>query len=43
MVESLIYAQRWLRSSPKDLDIEEIIKDLHNCEELEEGKVIPSF
>jgi hypothetical protein len=37
MVESLICAQSWLLTSPKDLYIEEIIKDLHNCEKLEEA------
>jgi hypothetical protein len=43
MVESLICAQSWLHLSPKDLDIQEIIRDLQNYEELKEGRVIPSF
>ncbi|KAL6603883.1 hypothetical protein ACP70R_044244 [Stipagrostis hirtigluma subsp. patula] len=38
MVESLICAQSWLRNSPKELDMREIIKDLENCAVLEEGK-----
>ncbi|KAL6642962.1 hypothetical protein ACP70R_021143 [Stipagrostis hirtigluma subsp. patula] len=36
MAEVLICAQSWLRSSPKKLDMREIIKDLQNCEALEE-------
>jgi hypothetical protein len=46
MAESLIYVPKaGCIHPPKDLNIEEIVKDLHNCEELEEeeGKVIPSF
>ncbi|KAL6657993.1 hypothetical protein ACP70R_005773 [Stipagrostis hirtigluma subsp. patula] len=37
MAEVLICAQSWLRTSPKKLDMREIIKDLQNCEALEEG------
>ncbi|KAL6659648.1 hypothetical protein ACP70R_002477 [Stipagrostis hirtigluma subsp. patula] len=36
MAEVLICAQSWLRTSPKKLDMREIIKDLQNCEALEE-------
>ncbi|KAL6641719.1 hypothetical protein ACP70R_019900 [Stipagrostis hirtigluma subsp. patula] len=36
MAEVLICAQSRLRSSPKKLDMREIIKDLQNCEALEE-------
>jgi hypothetical protein len=37
MVEALICGQSWLRSAPKNVDMEEIIRDMKNCELLEEG------
>ncbi|CAO2044570.1 unnamed protein product [Urochloa humidicola] len=36
MVEALICGQSWIRQSHRNVDLEEIIRDLKNCEALEE-------
>jgi hypothetical protein len=38
MVEALICAQSWLRSSPNKIDIRQTIVDLQKYEELAQGK-----
>jgi hypothetical protein len=37
MVEALMCGQSWLHSSRRNVDLEEIIRDLKNCDALEEG------